>query len=127
MNSGKASAMEKHGVVYQYTCMERECLSLNKTYIGHTTVTLAERLYQHRYHGSIFKHFREAHDSKPTKDILENNTKIIYQARNYNKESLSILEALHIYSLKPSINDNIYDFNCLKLFHRRAQQQEQFT
>jgi hypothetical protein len=120
-NTGK-STTEKHNVVYQFTCSEGECMSLNNSYIGFTTMTLSARLYQHRYQGSINKHFKTVHNTRPSKELLENNTTILYQAMK--KETLHIIEALHIYRMKPTINDNISDFSCLKLFHRRMQPQD---
>jgi len=101
-------------------CNLGECGSpdTNVSYIGMTTMTLRERFSNHRYQGSIHKHCVEIHGNRPKIDHLLNNTKILYQAQS--KFDLPIFEALHIYNLRPKLNENLYDFFCLKLFHRRS-------
>jgi len=51
-------------------------------------------------------------------DYLLDDTKIIYQAQN--KLDLPVFEALHIYNHRPKLNENLYDFFCLKLFNRHS-------
>jgi hypothetical protein len=116
-NSNKDKC-DKHNVVYQFKCNEGECKSLDNTYIGFTTMTLKDRLYQHKYQGSIHRHFNDKHSIKPSKDILQSNTTILYNV--LSKSNISIFEALHIYNLKPTINDNISNFSSLQLFNRRV-------
>ena len=110
----------KSNVVYQYNCNLGECGSPDTTvsYIGMTTMTLRERFSNHRYQGSIHKHCVEIHGIRPKLDHLLDNTEILYQTQS--KLDLPIFEALHIYNLRPKLNENLYDFFCLKLFHRRS-------
>ena len=103
----------KSGVVYEFKCQEGECKSLNNSYIGLTTCTLKERLTGHRYKGSIFAHYRLKHQKSPEVDELIKSTRILYHESN--PFQLSIYEALHIRRLKPALNENLSDFNCLKL------------
>ena len=118
--SSTVTNANKSNVVYQYNCNLGECGSpdTNVSYIGMTTMTLRERFSNHRYQGSIHKHCVEIHGIRPKIDHLLNNTKILYQAQS--KFDLPIFEALHIYNLRPKLNENLYDFFCLKLFHRRS-------
>ena len=76
-------------------------------------MTLKDRLKAHRYAGSIFAHFIGAHDRRPTLDELIRSTKIIY--RETDPYQLEVFEALHIRKFKPSLNENLNDFLCLKL------------
>ena len=107
-------------MVYQYNCILGECGSFdtNVSYIGMTTMTLRQRFSNHRYQGFIHKHCVEIHGIRPKLDYLLDNTKILYLTQN--KLDLSIFETLQIYNLRPKLNENQYDFFCLKLFHRSS-------
>jgi len=110
----------KSNVVYQYDCNLGECGSpdTNVSYIGITTMTLRKRLGNHRYQGSIHKHCLEIHGIRSKLDHRLDSTKILYQTKS--KLDLPVFEALHIYYLCPKLHENLYDFFCLKLFHRRS-------
>ena len=72
----------------------------------------------HAQSGSIFKHFISKHNSKPTREILVNNTNIIAFAENRYK--LAIKEALLIKEKGPSINKQFDNFvSILKLSTHR--------
>ena len=117
LSSANSDPLSRHDVVYEYKCTYGECVSLNHSYIGYTRMCLRDRMYYHRYNGSIFKHFHEVHGCRPPKDHIYDNTKILYQVAN--REHIAIVEALHIYDLKPTLNDNTVDLSAVKLFNRR--------
>ena len=104
---------QKSHLVYQYVCNLGECKSLNNTYIGLTNCTLEDRLKQHRYKGSIFSHLVTVHGCRPEIDNLLRSTKILYMCDDRRK--LPIYEALHIRKLKPTLNENLNNFECLSL------------
>ena len=99
--------------MYEYVCNIGECKSLHNTYIGLTNCTLEERLKQHRYKGSIFAHMATVHGCKPKLDDLVRSTRILYTCDDRRK--LPIFEALHIRKNKPTLNENVNDFECLSL------------
>ena len=74
---------DRSHVVYEFICEKGECMSPNvkSSYVGLTTMSLKERLSAHRYHGSIFKHFRTIHGTSPQLDYLIQQTKIFYTER----------------------------------------------
>lgn len=95
----RRTEMERHGLVYQYTCQHDGC---NATYIGYTMNCLSTRARQHKYSSSkIHTHFVTDHDTKPTNSIMD-NFEVIYSghALRHNK----IAEALLIKERKPIIN-----------------------
>ena len=100
-------------VVYEFSCSEGDCISSNNSYIGMTNCSLMERMSQHRYKGSIFSHYRSAHNKSPTLDSLLSSCKILYFCDN--RRFLPVFEALFIKKCKPNLNSNICDFACLKL------------
>ena len=104
---------EKSHIIYEYVCPERECLSLNYSYIGLTTCTLKERLTGHKYKGAIFDHHHRKHACRPALENLLSATKILYYCDN--RFDLPIYEALFIRKNKPKLNENVLDFACLKL------------
>ena len=104
---------EKSHVVYEFVCPERECMSLNNSYIGLTTCTLKERFTGHKYKGAIFAYYHRKHACRPELDNLLSATKILYNCDN--RFELPIYEALFIRKKKPNLNENILDFTCLKL------------
>ena len=91
--------MERHNVVYQFTCNEESC---NASYIGYTTNMLLTRGKQHKYAPSkINKHFKDIHKKSPDNTILE-HFKIIYQGNN--EYDIRIAECMLIKRNKPYIN-----------------------
>ena len=89
--------------------------------MGHISVfstiqqTLAQRLSQHTYSGSIFEHFNTHHGARPSKPQLQENTTILSKAPD--RYRLSIQEALLISQKQPSINRQLETFtHTLKLF-----------
>ena len=69
-----------------------------------TTRTLAERLTEHRYKGSIYKHLTEVHGYRPTFDEILKSSAILYRIQN--RKDIHVSEPLHIYVKKPTLNDN---------------------
>ena len=79
----------------------------------------------HCQNGSILKHFKDHHDSKPNKQLLIDNSKII--AKGSNKNNLLIKEALLIQAHHPQINKQYDTFpNVLKLQVHRGCHRENF-
>ena len=104
--------MERHNVVYQFTCNEESC---NASYIGYTTNMLLTRAKQHKYAPSkINKHFNDAHQKSPTNGMLE-NFNIIYQSNN--EYDIRIAEAILIKKEMPDINIKYGEIsNYIKIF-----------
>ena len=100
-------------IVYEFTCPVGDCASSNNSYIGMTNCSLMERMVQHKYKGSIFSHFRSVHNMSPSVENLINACKILYFCDN--RRHLPVFEALFIKKLKPNLNGNTRDFNCLTL------------
>merc|ERR1712002_960074 len=72
----------------------------------------------HSQAGSIFQHFKNNHQARPTRNQLADNTTIM--ARAENRFKLSIKEALLILHNAPSINKQFDNFtNILKLHAHR--------
>ena len=114
----KSQNSSRTNVVYQFDCPLPH--SRAESYIGMTQATLNHRLINHAQAGSIFKHFREHHDFKPTRKLLLNNTSIIATAENRYK--LAVKEALLILNVEPLINKQFDNFtNILKLYsHKKS-------
>lgn len=75
----------------------------------------------HGQNGSIFNHFLQCHNEKPTRQQLTENTIII--ARANDRYKLSIKEALLILNNAPSLNIQFDHFSSiLKLYNHRNQQ-----
>ena len=105
---------DKSHLVYKFDCPERECQSLKQTYTGPTSCTLRERFVHHRNRGSIFAHYFHQHGgNKPEINSLLAATKILYHCEKTS--DLHIYEALFIRKFRPNLNENVSDFNCLKL------------
>ena len=113
----KVSSMRSTNVIYDFECPVPNCKS--ERYIGMTQTTLFRRLGYHLNSGSIFKHFAANHNCKPSRELLENNTKII--ARADNRYRLAIKEAILILEHSPSINKQFDNFvHVLKLHSHRG-------
>ena len=100
-------------VVYEFQCVEGDCISSKNSYIGMTNCSLLERMGKHRHSGSILAHYDSVHNSVPTIESLINSTKILYYCDN--RRLLPVFEALFIKKYKPNLNVNLRDFRCLNL------------
>lgn len=104
--------LEQTNVIYKFSCSLSH--SQATEYIGFTQTTLSQRLTSHRQSGSIHNHFKTAHNIKPTREQLTDNTRVIARARD--RYRLAIKEALVILEETPIINKQFDNFtNVLKL------------
>ena len=94
--------LQQTNLVYEYKCQLGDCEHQNISYIGLTTNTLSRRLTLHLSNGAPKKHTLDVHNTKITREMLENNTKIISKETDSNK--LHILEAIFIQQYRPYIN-----------------------
>lgn len=118
--------LQNTNIVYEFTCPLEHRHGQAEKYVGHTTTTLSKRLSIHGQTGSIKDHFTNQHSTRPTREQLTENTKIV--ARAHNKYSLCIKEALYILKQNPSINRQFDNFNnILKIHPNRPTQQHQRT
>ena len=92
----------KTNVVYKFECPERDCEPSNVSYIGLTSTTLRRRLQAHRNQGSIFQHYTDQHDRRPTVNELLESTSII--GHETTSRRLMIAEAVSIKLQKPTLN-----------------------
>ena len=104
---------DRSHIVYEFTCKERACSSINNSYIGLTNCTLGERMKNHRYKGAIFEHYWLQHCIVPEVEKLVDSCKILYFCDD--RRFLPVFEALFIRKLKPNLNKNKTDFDCLLL------------
>ena len=110
--------LEQTNVVYEFTCPMSH--SQVTKYIGFTQTTLSQRLTFYRQNGSICNHFKEAHQSKPTREQLTSNTNII--SKSSDRLRLAIKEALLILDKKPEINKQYDNFtNILRLHNPKSE------
>ena len=107
------SVLQQTNVVYNFTCPLPHCKA--EQYIGLTQTTLSRRLAMHTQTGSIFQHFKNNHQTKPTRNQLADNTTIM--ARAENRFKLSIKEALLILHNAPSINKQFDNFTSILKLH----------
>ena len=110
-NPSKPILTEEHHVVYQYTCKEDRCSSIDSRYIGYTTTTLKSRMVQHK---SIKSYLNKEHQRSIGYKKILNNIKVIF--RSPFVTDLLIAEALLIKKHKPSINqqeEGSFRFFCL--------------
>jgi len=115
------TTMQQTNVVYKFICPLPH--SKAEEYIGLTQTTLSRRLTMHGQNGSIYKHFINTHNSKPSREQLTDNTAVIAKANDRYK--LSIKEALLIMNNEPSLNIQFDNFtNILKLYNHRNQQSQ---
>ena len=107
--------LQQTSLVYEYKCSIGDCEHQENSYIGLTTNTLSRRLTLHLSNGAPKLHTSHKHDMTLTRQMLENNTKILAKESDYNK--LHILEALFIQHFKPHINkQDTGSTRTLKLF-----------
>ena len=92
-----------------------DCEHQNNTYIGLTTTTLSSRLTMHLASGGPKQHALDNHNLTITRDDLVKNSKILCHESDHKK--LSIIEALLIRKMNPSINNQSTGINrTVKLF-----------
>ena len=110
------SDLSQTNVVYKFSCPKEDCKLLNNVhYVGMTSKTLSRRLTMHLNNGAPFQHYFKKHKEKINREVLVNNTKIIYKTSDINR--LSIAEALLIKETAPLINVQFKSFDrTLKLF-----------
>ena len=95
--------LQKANVVYKISCPKEDCVPLNNvSYVGMTATTLTRRLTCHLAAGAPKDHFRMYHGEALTRQLLEDNVKILDRYRDHYR--LGIAEALYINKLHPSIN-----------------------
>ena len=114
--TSKSSPLCQTNVVYRFNCPMPHCKA--ESYIGMTQTTFSRRLTYHVQSGSIYKHCKQEHNCKPSRDQLIDNTIIISKASN--RYRLAIKEALLILEHAPTINKQFDNFtNTLKLHTSR--------
>ena len=107
------TTLQQTNVVYKFTCPMPHSQVVE--YVGLTQTKLSRRLTYHGQNGSILKHFQEAHNCKPTREQITENTSII--TKESDRYRLTIKEALIIRNIKPLINKQFDNFtNILKLY-----------
>ena len=108
--------LQQTNVIYKFVCPMPHSQAVE--YIGFTQTKLSRRLTLHGQNGSIYRHFQESHNCKPTREQLTQNTTII--ARDTDRHRLTIKEALLILHNAPLINKQFDNFtNTLKLQSHR--------
>ena len=110
MKNNPASTPNKSNqanIVYCFTCPFPH--HLPEKYIGKTQKTLAKRMQSHTYNGSIKDHLNTHHNTKPTLDMLLNNTTILTSENDSYR--LTIKESLLILHLAPAINRQFNNFD----------------
>ena len=93
------NTLKRNNVVYLFRCPIVRC---NHEYIGLTTMKLSKRISCHAQEGNIFNHFKNAHSTRLTTNMLRSSFEII--DHNPCAKRLRYLEALHILEKKPSLN-----------------------
>ena len=91
--------LKRTNVIYHFKCLVQDCPD---SYVGMTSMKLSKRISCHVQEGAIIKHYLEEHRRPPTRNDLISSIKIIGSAPDNRR--LRILEALHILSVKPSLN-----------------------
>jgi hypothetical protein len=107
-------------VVYQYSCLLGDCGLQPTCYIGETVTTLSRRITGHLQSGAPKQHASDFHDTILTRDMMVNNTKVIYRAADPFR--LKIAESLLIRKNNPVINRQDTGFvRTIRLFATRTQ------
>ena len=110
--------LQQTNVIYKFQCPLPHSQAVNVEYVGLTQTSLSRRLTMHGQDGSIYKHFIDSHNKKPTREELTQNTEII--ARAPDRHKLLIKEAILIQMYAPVINKQFDNFaNILKLHNHR--------
>ena len=111
------TSLQQTNVIYKFQCPLPH--SQAAEYVGLTQTSLSRRLTMHGQGGSVYNHFMELHNKKPTREELTHNTTII--ARAPDRYRLAIKEALLILKHAPAINKQYDNFsNILKLHNHRG-------
>lgn len=106
--TNKTPLQEDH-VIYRHTCTNVDCGPLS--YIGMTTTKLSRRLSLHLQNGTIKSHYIAPHHQDLSRSDLDLHTTIL--DREQDRRRLALLEAIHIQTLKPSLNIQTDDFQTL--------------
>jgi len=104
------NSLKKSHLIYEFKCSIDECAHQINSYIGMTTTSLSRRLTMHKGDGAIKKHILE-HNIPITRQLLTDNTKILYENNNYF--NLRLAESIFIDKLKPKINIQQQIYNVL--------------
>ena len=107
--TAKPAPTQEANVIYKHTCTAEDCGP--HSYIGMTRTSLSRRLTCHLQNGSIKEHYNKGHQTKLTRQQLEDNTSII--DRETDTRRLMFLEALYIEEIKPTINLQVRDLKIL--------------
>jgi len=107
--SATKTPLQEDHVIYQHTCNSEECGP--HSYIGMTRTRLSRRLTCHLGNGAIKNHYATLHNSRLTRQDLNENTKII--DREQDPRRLLFLEAIYIITKQPTINTQVEDFQVL--------------
>ena len=94
--------LQEVNVVYQYSCNVGDCKHRNSVYIGMTSTTLSKRLSFHLQNGAILRHTKNMHHIDLKRDMLNNNTKILFKENDFHR--LTMTEAVLICQEQPSMN-----------------------
>ena len=98
-------------VVYKFKCPLGGSIPYHQDqhYVGHTVTSLSRRLTTHLSSNSAIRQHLNQHkdNDTPLRDILVNNTIILYKESCFKR--LLLLEALAIKDLKPSLNKICFD------------------
>ena len=113
----KAASTQEANVIYLHTCTAEGCGP--HSYIGMTRTTFSRRLTCHLQNGSIKEHYSVKHQTKLTRQQLEENTTII--DRETDARRLMFLEAIYIENMKPTINQQTKDLQILPTRKLRTQ------
>ena len=78
----KITQLNTTNVIYQFTCLNDDCMHRSTNYIGSTTTTLSRRLTMHLANGAIKDHQLARHNSNLTMENIVRNTVIIRKHRD---------------------------------------------
>ena len=116
VHTSNDSVVNRHHVVYQYTCPRDGCNS-TQSYIGHTTCTIANRFKMHTQNcSSIKKHLLQHHKiSKISSAELTKDVTVLKSCPD--KRDLTIYEAILIKMKRPTLNSQTeFSDKLLKIF-----------
>lgn len=99
-NFAKTNLLKRTNIVYQFRCPLHNDSS--PCYIGQTRTTLARRLTMHVQGGNINTHFQQIHNTRVTRQILDDNVTILSSSNDPVR--LRVCEALLIQELRPDLN-----------------------
>ena len=109
------SILNRSVMVYKINCPMKDCDSSIYAMWGILKTLLIKKIPSHLYNGAPKDHMMEHHNMKISKKELEQDVKCIIIINDVKR--LQIYEALVILKTKPSINQQIEEFqNTLGLF-----------